>query len=163
MSYTKVVTMETVRASSPSGQKDFIGDRAGVEVIVGRYKVKRNVDLQIVPQEVIVFDGGGACMVGEPDVTFEADGLKCRTPVSQVPFLLEALENSGPYKGSQCIVFGGWMGFFYCLSFPARDALVAELKKIEPTVRQQAEEFERKVKERLAQAGVIDGRRPMPT
>ncbi len=128
-----------------------------------RYKAARNVDLTIVPQDLIVFDGGGACMVGEEQIRFEASGLKCETPVSQVPFLLDALERSKPYKGENCIVFGGWMGWFYILSFPARDALVAELKRIAPEVRVKAEEQERKVKEMLARSGVIDIRKAMPS
>lgn len=149
--------METCRAASPSAQKDFIGDRDGVEVIV------RQVDLTIVPVERIVFDGGGACLVGEEQILFEAAGLKCETPVSQVPFLLEALEKAQPYKGEQCIVFGGWMGLFYILSFPARDALVGELRRIAPEIRVKAEEQERKVKEMLARCGVLDQRKTMPS
>lgn len=150
------------RATSPSGQKDFMGDLEGVQMIAARYKAARNVDLQIVSQECIVFDGGGACMVGEPDVEFSAAGLSCKAPISQVPFLLEALEHAKPYKDTNSIVFGGWMGFFYVISLQARDALVAELKKLEPGIREKAEAWERQIKENLAKAGVFDARKPMP-
>lgn len=149
--------------TSPSGNRDFMGDREGVEMIVGRFKAGRGVDLPIRPLERLTFDGGGACMVGEPDVSFEAAGMKCQVPVSQVPFLRDTLESVKAYQGTNSVVFGGWQGLYYALSFQARDAILAELKRIEPSIREMAEAFERKVKEMLAQSGVIDGRKAMPS
>lgn len=149
--------------TTPSGNRDFMGDREGVEVMAGCFKAARGVDLEVKPLELLAVDCGGACMVGEPDVTFEAFGMKCRVPVSQMPFLRDYLENAKGYKGTNAIIFGGWQGWYYALSFPARDAMLAELKRIEPSIREMAEAFEQKTKEMLAQSGVIDGRKAMPS
>lgn len=147
------------RVQSPSGQKDFFCDSVGAEALIALYRRDRSVLLVSEDQEMVVFDGGGACIAGEPDIAFEVPGLRARTPVTQFIFILETLRSAKEYKGSGSVAFGGWMGFYYVISLGVRDLLVAEMERLWPACEAEAKKWEESVLIGLKQAGIVDHRR----
>jgi hypothetical protein len=134
--------MGAMRVVSPSKQKDFFCDEAGARAVIELYRRDRQVELQAEPQPSILFDGGGACLVGEPQVNFEAGGLSCSTPVTQFETTLSVIEAAKEYKGCGSVAFGGWMGFYYVISLATRDLLVQEMKRLWPSVEPRVREWQ---------------------
>jgi hypothetical protein len=133
--------MKAIHVASPSGQKDFFCDEVGARAIVEAYRRDRGVqDLCQEPlEDGIRFDGGGAMRMGEEDVGFEINGIRFHTTVTQFAFALEAAKKAQiQEKYSGCVVFGGWMGFYYILSVQTRDALVTEMERLWPSVEHKA-------------------------
>lgn len=129
--------MKAIHVASPSGQKDFFCDEAGASAILQAYRRDRGVqDLRQTPLENgIRFDAGGAVLQREADIEFEANGIKFLVAARQFFPILETLRGAKTQeKYGGCVVFGGWMGFYYLLSPETRAEAVKEMERIWPSV-----------------------------
>lgn len=87
-------------------------DDFGKDVTIAWLKSQSRWDDEIngaLPLEAIFFDGGGCVRVGEPKVTWEANGCKMKTRVTHLPFTLDAFKALKEHKHLKgCVSFGGF-------------------------------------------------------
>jgi hypothetical protein len=102
-------------------------DDVGKDTIIAWLRDHARWDDEIngaLPMEVITIDGGGSVRVGEPKVSWEANGCKMRTRVTHLPFALEAfqtLKEDDELKG--CVQLRGFMRHYVLSIKTVKDSI----------------------------------------